>query len=564
MGDKVAHDAPASRKSSLPPSASPRATTASYMPPSAGADTSNSSSSPPAGNVLRRSMTFDSASSMRRRTTSMTSAVPSEAGEASGPGLRRRDSTLSDFSIAGFRDGTQEILNPSAAMHTASAQDGSSILSSLPLAFALLPALFGALFEGGEAVITDVMLLVLVFIFLRYTILQPWQWYHETQEVRIRQEVGLDQVFEDVSEESIPARMSASMTTLDEVPEEEEKSQNGEEDDHKSHEGQKSHAQRGTTQAIETHNRTRAQEAAVSELYVHEVLALLACFLSPILGAYLLHVIRAYLTRSEGLLADFNIIVFLMAAELRPISHAIKLIQARTLHLQRIVQAQPLPQSTIAQLEEMRLRLAQLEQRAETAEESSARALESAREAHQQHQEQRQQLQQNGAAASAADNSTNNKNAIVREVRNAIQPDIDAVTRAVRRYEKKVTIMAVQTASRLGNMDTRLDDAVALAAVAVKQQKSAQWGIVPLSTWLVDCIVTIVTMPYHVAMFVIMWPFKTVGYMLNGRRSSRDAREGHGRSSRHSGPRGAKHGSGSDRDRHRDRVPSRLSGRYSP
>lgn len=556
MEDKVAPDAQASRKPPPPPSASPRATTSSYMSPSASADAS--ASFPPTGHSLRRSMTFDGASPLRRRPTSMISVLSSEPGEAPTQSFRRRSSTPSDFSIAGFRDGTQEILNPSAAKHSASAQDGSSILSSLPLAFALLPAFFGALFEGGEAVITDVMLLVLVFVFLRYTILQPWQWYHETQEVRIRQEVGLDQIFEDVSEEGIPPKMSASMTTLDEVPEEE--SQDGEEDDHHSHEGRKPHAQPETTQSIEKQNRTRAQEAAVSELYVHEVLALLACFLSPILGAYLLHWIRAYLTRSEGLLADFNIIIFLMAAELRPISHALKLVQARTLHLQRVVQAVPLPRSTSVQLEEMRIRLAQLELRAENAEHATASALESARAVHQQQQEQQQQ---NGTAAGAA-NPPTNKDATVREVRNAIQPDIDAVTRAVRRYEKKVTIMAVQTAARLGNMDTRLDDAVALAAAAAKQHNSAQWGIVALAAWLVDWAVTIITMPYHLAMFVIMWPFRTIGHMLQGRRSSRDTRDGHGRSTRHSGLRGSRNGSGSERDRYRDRVPSRLSGRYSP
>ena len=47
------------------------------------------------------------------------------------------------------------------------------------------------------------------------------------------------------------------------------------------------------------------------------------------LGAYLLHTIRGQLTRpSEGLVSDYNLTIFLCAAEIRPVSHLIKMIHA--------------------------------------------------------------------------------------------------------------------------------------------------------------------------------------------------------------------------------------------
>lgn len=548
--DGIEHVAPAPRPSPPPPSASPRATAVSYMFPSMSASASGSAP-PPAGQALRRAVTVDDAPPLRRRPTSMISLPSSDVADSPAYGLRRRSSTLSDFSITearkSFRNGTQDILNPSAAKDTPP-QDASTIMSSLPLAFALLPALFGVLFEGGGAIITDVMLLGLVFIFLRYTITQPWQWYHEAQEVRMQQEVGLEQSCDEDSEAEMPAKMTASAMTLDEVPEED--SQKNEENPYDIQaEGSQHHEDVEPKRTAGTNGRTRGQEAAVNELYIHEVLALLACFVSPILGAYLLHAIRAQLTRpSEGLMTDFNITVFLLAAELRPMSHALKLIQARTLHLQRIVQSVPAARSTKLQLEEMRIRLAQLELRADATEATATTLASSA-----------QQAQRNSAVGEGK------KDALVREVRNAVQPELDALNRAVRRYEKRATVLALQTDSRLNAVDTKLDDAISLAAAAVKQNNRANWGFAAMAAWVMNWFLFIVTMPYHLIMFIIMWPFKTVaGLCFQGRRPSREARTASWRPGRHSGWKGSRNGSGSDKDRYRDRVPSRLSRRYSP
>lgn len=409
------------------------------------------------------------------------------------------------------------------------------------MAFALLPALFGVVFEGGNALATDIMLLGLVFIFLRYTITQPWQWYLSAQVARTSQEDALDLVFEDESEIDGPAKRSASIVTLDDVPE--EAGQDGQGTDHTTE-------KRDTRSSGQTPNRTRLQESAINELYVHEILALISCFVSPVVGAYLLYAIRGQLSRpSEGLLTDFNITVFLLAAELKPLSHALKIIQSRTSHLNKIVQSAPISRSTANQLEEMRCRLAQLEYRAEAAEEVAAQALA------------RETQNQNGGSGSKHDA------ALVREVRNAIQPELDALNRAVRRYEKKATVLALQTESRLGVVDTRLNDAIALAAAAAKQNDQAHWSFLALVRWVMDSLVWVALIPYDAAMFIIVWPFRTVAGLWTRKGSRKESRTGTGgsaRSSRSHAGKGTRSGSGSERDRFRDRMPSRLSRRYSP
>lgn len=460
---------------------------------------------------------------------------------------------MSEFNIpeAGryFRDGTKNLLDPSAA-RSEPTNDGSSLLSSLPLAFALLPAIAGVFFEGGRDLITDVMLLGLVFIFLRYTITQPWQWYREAQAIRVRKEVVPDQVFDDESEAELATNMTASTGTLDETSG--ERPQRHEDGAHEG--GVVPERENGDAKVLEgKYSRSRSQEAAVNELYVHEVLALLSCFLSPVLGAYLLHAVRAQLSLpSEGLLTDFNITVFLLAAELRPISHTLKLVQARTLHLQRVVQTTPVEPSIMAKFEEMYNRLAQLEQRADATEEATSTSSATAA----------QQAQQQ--AGSARGNKQDA--ALVREVRNAIQPELDALNRAVRRYEKKATVLALQTESRLGFIDTRLNDAISLAAAAVKHNNNnSHGGFSSLLAWIMNGLMYIVTIPYHVAMYIVMWPFRAVATLcFRGSRSTRDRQSGSTKLGRHSSFRGTRYGSGSDKDRYRDRMPSRLSRRYSP
>jgi len=81
-----------------------------------------------------------------------------------------------------------------------------------------------------------------------------------------------------------------------------------------------------------------AIETAAINLRRTELLALASCVASPLIGGYLLHCIREFLSRpSEGLVSTFNITLFVMAAELRPAMKLMEMIKQRSLHLQKIV-----------------------------------------------------------------------------------------------------------------------------------------------------------------------------------------------------------------------------------
>ena len=79
-------------------------------------------------------------------------------------------------------------------------------------------------------------------------------------------------------------------------------------------------------------------EAAAMNLRRTELLALTSCVASPLIGGYLLHYIREFLSRpSEGLVSTFNITLFVMAAELRPAMKLMEMVKQRSLYLQKIV-----------------------------------------------------------------------------------------------------------------------------------------------------------------------------------------------------------------------------------
>lgn len=194
-----------------------------------------------------------------------------------------------------------------------------------------------------------------------------------------------------------------------------------------------------------------ARDSASRELRIHELLALLACFLLPIMGAWMLHAIRGKLSRpSEGLVSNYNLAIFLLASELRPLIHLIKLGQSRTLHLQRLVNETPHQEdkSDKERVLDLSKRLAELEAHvAGTSTETGT----------------------GGASAKSTAQAT-------AEVRRALQPDLDALNRAVRRYEKRATILTMQTESRLQDLEARMNDAITLAAAAERSKHDPGQG----------------------------------------------------------------------------------------
>ncbi|TVY16427.1 hypothetical protein LARI1_G007217 [Lachnellula arida] len=418
-------------------------------------DPSSSAKSPPPAQGIRRSFTVDENAQFRHR--------PSQ-NRNPGPGVRRRSSNISDYSLKGFQSSTDDLLlpKPSATGHEESRHE-SSAWDSAPLAFALLPAIGGMLFTNGSSVMTDVMLLGLAAIFLNWSVRLPWDWYHSAQAIRKREEYNEDTIIhEDIDNEEA---LSMSQTTLDEVPEEED-----------------------APPAKKPTGRLPAHEAATKELYRHEMLSLLSCFLFPVLGAYLLHTIRTQLTRpSEGLVSNYNLTIFLLASELRPMAHLVKLVQSRTLHLQRVVNSNPYDEpngNDSGDVKDIMRRVEQLESRNSLAEPSLAK-----------------------------DPVLNGKQSamLTIEVKKTIQPDLDALNRAVRRYEKRATLQTFQTESRLLDLEARLSDAISLAAAAANngQKNRGFTGVI------VEWVATAIVLPIQAFGSLASLPFKTIKGTVN-------------------------------------------------
>lgn len=203
---------------------------------------------------------------------------------------------------------------------------------------------------------------------------------------------------------------------------------------------------------VEDAPQTGAQDDARRELRRNEMLALFTCFVGPLIGAYLLHAIRSQLTRpTEGLVSNYNLTIFVMGAELRPIHHVIKMRQARLLHLQRIVRSESKPEYRRADIQDISTRLADLEAR----------------------------------ASESPQNTDIETLKVGASVRQSIQPQLDALNRAVRRYEKRQAAQSIQSEARFQELDSRLRDALALAAAAARTGQRP--GIVStLLTWIAN------------------------------------------------------------------------------
>lgn len=189
----------------------------------------------------------------------------------------------------------------------------------------------------------------------------------------------------------------------------------------------------------------KRNKAAVKELQVQEVLALLLCFIGPVIGAYMLHIIRGYLTSEVGhqLVSDLHLSLFVLGAELRPLRHAMKLMHARTLFLQRTVQQDQQQSTEKIDLDVVRELSKRLDELEATSTSDAAKS----------------SLDQ--AALTPQDNSEQ-----FRKAHSTLQTQIDALNRAVRRYEKRATAQTMQTEARLQELEVRLREALSLAAVA--------------------------------------------------------------------------------------------------
>ncbi|KAL2861113.1 uncharacterized protein BJX67DRAFT_367278 [Aspergillus lucknowensis] len=412
--------------------------------------------------------------SLRRRRGSPASAsAPLQRAQ-------RRNSALSDSVSEArntIRSSTDELFFPRAAASRdddAAADDEESHWHSAPLGLALLPAIAGVFFQNGSSFVTDVTLLALAAVFLNWSVRLPWEWYRSARTIR-RQ---------DTLSETLDPGLNTDLS--DAIPD-------AQENEPTSSQQSKPPSPPPVPPPISA--------AATRELQIHELAALASCFICPVIGTWVLHHIRSKLSRpSEGLVSNYNLTIFLLAAEIRPFSHLLKMVQARTLHLQRIVASSSAAADDDdntadkidpAQILDLSKRLEELE--AHIAETAASRLSPPTTTLDPQNQNQDQKPPLDNHTLTPAPTQKEEytyTQSLLTTATSAFQSDIDALTRAVRKYEKRTTLMAHETEKRLVFLESKTRDALALAAAAAqhstadadakKQKKQKQPGILAI------------------------------------------------------------------------------------
>ncbi|EMC97705.1 hypothetical protein BAUCODRAFT_68599 [Baudoinia panamericana UAMH 10762] len=368
--------------------------------------------------------------------------------------LRRRSSILSDTTQS-----LDEIINPSSSKRGSSGDDSEvTHWHSIPIAFALLPAVGGLFFQNGSGFVTDVLLLTLAGVFMNWSIRIPWDWYYSAQALRRDIEPSPDPSCDSIPEEPDDTAVDTASSEADSPRQQPADSKNG-----------------------KRANYVSKRDEAAADLRIQELLAFAATFIFPALAAYLLHVLRGQLSRpSNSLVSDYNLSIFLLAAEIRPARQLVRLIANRTLHLQRTVTGLDDPfaaafedKSTIRSLE---TRIADLEAKL------TRHAV----------------LPPNLAVAQKADVTE-----LSAEMRKRYEPRLDSLERAMRRYEKRMTTMAMLIEQRLNSLETRLQDALSLAAVAA--QHSQHRGTI--FAYILQTLSLLIAWPLRIAWILCVWPF---------------------------------------------------------
>ncbi|EAW18000.1 uncharacterized protein NFIA_079410 [Aspergillus fischeri NRRL 181] len=376
---------------------------------------------------------------------------------------QRRNSSFSD-SVSearnSIRSSTDELLFPRVVQKgNVGLPNEESNWQSAPLGLALLPAIAGIFFKNGSAVVTDITLLILAAIFLNWSVRLPWEWYRSAQALKQ----------EDIYYDSVASKLDLETDETEE-----------------NYEDRKNTTDREPRMGQQVPS---AANEASRELQIHELVALASCFIFPMIGTWLLHAIRSKLSRpSEGLVSNYNLTIFLLASEIRPFAHLLKMVQARTLHLQRVVAAAADDEEKLdpKKIKDLAKRLEELE--AHVAETAAARMLPGSSN-HPQDQEQLQNLISQATA----------------EIRKGFQPEIDALNRAVRRYEKRTALTSFQTEAKFQALETQVHDAIALAAAAQRSGSRRPLGAL---SGLFNSIYAIILFPVQIFMSLASLPFQ--------------------------------------------------------
>ncbi|KAF1850863.1 uncharacterized protein K460DRAFT_382428 [Cucurbitaria berberidis CBS 394.84] len=389
---------------------------------------------------------------MLNRAATFAEGVQQQAPTAALP--RRRSSILSDLSDTrhSLRSSTDDLLRSGGKhdMGSLTSSDEPSHWILLPIVAAIVPAAVGLTHKNGAAVATDMLMLALASWFLHWCVRVPWDWYHDAQQRQYEYKETGEAQYDDTILEEDEDSVGSPAEPPEPVAEDPQES--------------KENASSGSTAAAD------AQKDARKQLKREELLAFASCFLGPLLGALLLHTIRGQLTRAEGIVSNFNLGIFFLGAEIRPFRRLIKMKRERLLHLQRVVRSDPRDDLGAADAQQLSQRLTELEARLD------------------------------GPVA----NNDVDISKLSAEVRQSTQLQLDALNRAVRRYEKRHMAQSIQIEARFQELDARLGDALALAAAAARTGQRP--GIISMT---ISWIASIVNYVLDIAWNIVMYPLRT-------------------------------------------------------
>jgi hypothetical protein len=138
------------------------------------------------------------------------------------------------------------------------------------------------------------------------------------------------------------------------------------------------------------------------------------------------------------------------------------------------------------------------------------------------------------------------------EIRKRYEPRLEGLERAVRRYEKRSTTLAMVTEQRLQNLEVRMQDALSLAAAAAHHSQERNVASKTLSA-----LTNLAVVPVKLMVSFCLWPlrvledvygkFKNMLFGPKPRRSERSEKRSNHRPSSKSGS----DGRGKDRSAHR-------------
>ncbi|KAH7386773.1 hypothetical protein DE146DRAFT_620626 [Phaeosphaeria sp. MPI-PUGE-AT-0046c] len=378
-----------------------------------------------------------------------------EGVRPSSPNLpRRRSSLLSNLSDAqqSFRSSTDSLHRTSRNndMPVLAAADDTTWWHSSPVFIAIIPAVAALTHPNGGTIATDLVLLILSAWFLSK------QWYLEARQ---RQYVEDDDPsYDDTIHEEDEDSTSGSPerpTSATSIPEE-------------------------SKRVDAAHNSTipHPSNKARDELRQTELLAFAACFMGPLLGAYLLHNIRSQFTHRtrDGIVTDLHLTIYIMGAEIRPLSRLMKMVNERTMHLQRIVRAEPRDLSRSSSSQAFAQRLAELEARFDGP------------------------IQDTEVDVAK----------ITTEVRQSMQLQLDALNRAVRKYEKRHMAQSIQIEARFHGIDERLKDTLSLAAAAARTGQKP--GVIAMT---LNWIASVFAYGIQTAWDVSTYPFRVISSLID-------------------------------------------------